>query len=60
MMIDVKVTNKKLYLRACRIIAEVLNIQPAEAEIKIIKTINIRSSNQYKKKQSSIEEIIES
>lgn len=60
MMIDVKITNKKLYSRACRIIAEILNIDLPNVERQIIKIINVRCDKDYMKNQNNIEKIIES
>jgi hypothetical protein len=55
MMIDVKITNKKLYFRACRIIWEITNINEKDSEALLRRIVKIESNN---KELSNLEDVI--
>lgn len=58
MMIDVKITNRKLCIRACRIIGEILQINMNDSHKQLVKTINRWSAVKLKYWESNLEEVI--
>ena len=59
MMIDVKITNRKLFFRACRIIWEILKIDQDNAIIQLFRTIKKWSNNDFHYNEDNLEKIIE-